>query len=131
MQKFLNAIAKYMKDNFNVLVWGHLDDLIAAHTDRKLLQRVSNQMVYLFKLLKWDLNLKKTQLRPVSLINFLGATWSRDRVVRSEKATDTMDMLWYHLRDMKNKLEGKPLIPTHSCFFKLLHIICRQFFLNS
>ena len=98
MQKFLNAIAKYMKDTFKVFVWGHLDDLIAAHQNKKFLRKVSDQLVYLYNLVKWELNLKKTQLVPTGMITFLGATWTRDRVVRSEKATDTMNKRYPQLR---------------------------------
>ena len=90
MQKFLNSIVKYLKNN-NVLnveyAWGHLDDLLVAHHDPVALNILTKHMLYLFNLVKWVVNKEKSILTPTQNITFLGATWLKDRVVRSTQAT--------------------------------------------
>jgi hypothetical protein len=100
MQRFLNAIMKYIRNNnfyTTEFAWGHLDDMLIAHEDKEHLTKLSQHLVYLFKLIGWIINYPKSQLTPVKSITFLGATWSQTNVKRTAQATITCASIWNQL----------------------------------
>ena len=110
MQTFLNAITKYVRNKYHhIYTWGHLDDLIVAHHDASLLSSIASELHYLFKLVKWEINYKKSVLIPTQEITFLGASWSPLNVQRAKGATQAMSFIWSQIKHLKSPLGGKPL----------------------
>ena len=81
------------------------------------------------KLVKWEINYKKSVLHPVNKITFLGATWSPLKVTRAKGATKALSFIWSQIKHLKSPLSGKPLERIRG-FFKLLFGIRRELFVG-
>ena len=84
---------KYIRNNqfyTTEFAWGHLDDMLIAHPDKEHLLKLGQHLTYLFKLVGWIVNVKKSQLTPVKTIMFLGATWTQTNVKCTTQATITL-----------------------------------------
>ena len=106
MQKFLNAICKYIREHFTPYTWGHLDDLIIAHRDPEFLLTIANHMSYLFKLINWVVNPEKSVLVPVRQIIFLGAIWGKTGITRLPEVTESLKIIWSLIRSIRLSPKG-------------------------
>ena len=82
MQIMANYIAAAFR-KFGVYAWIHIDDLIAAHDDQALLKRATRVILDKLKKSMIKLNPYKSVIVPSRCVVFLGATWTKDRIVRA------------------------------------------------
>ena len=69
MQRFLNAVTKTIK-KYTPYVWGHIDDMLVASDNFKLLKVISAMYQELLKRVNWTLNTEKSVLFPVKKLLF-------------------------------------------------------------
>ena len=85
-QKFVNAIVQDIKSTTEH-VWAHIDDILVAHHDPKVLTELAELLIRKFTLVDWKLNMKKSIIKPSTSLTFLGAIWSQTKVKRSSRET--------------------------------------------
>ncbi len=73
------------------------------------LRALSKLILYLFNLVKWVVNKDKSVLVPTQKVTFLGATWLKDRVLRSTQATLECARIWAVISAKGFVLDGRPL----------------------
>ena len=71
-QKFVNSIVNEIKHSTKH-VWAHIDDILVAHHDPKVLERLAESLKRKFTLVNWKLNLRKSINKPSKNLGFLRA----------------------------------------------------------
>ncbi|RNA39744.1 hypothetical protein BpHYR1_018808 [Brachionus plicatilis] len=85
-QSLLNCVLAFIKRHTKY-TYGHLDDLIIAHHDRRKLQVLLDVLRAKLRNAGWVINTKKSELNPVKNIKFLGANWDGLGIIRDKEAT--------------------------------------------
>ncbi|RNA03056.1 hypothetical protein BpHYR1_006049, partial [Brachionus plicatilis] len=85
-QSLLNCVLAFIRRHTKY-TYGHLDDLIIAHRDRRLLQVLLDVLRAKLRNAGWVINAKKSELNPVKQIKFLGANWDGLGIIRDKEAT--------------------------------------------
>lgn len=88
-QMCLNQVTKFIK-SFTPWVWGHIDDVIIAHTDPQVLNNLLKELITKLVKVKWEVNFKKSSLSPSLSLNFLGAFWNQQGVKRLPDVTQRL-----------------------------------------
>jgi hypothetical protein len=105
MQKHLNAIMNYIR-TFTPYTWGHIDDVLVGHHDRKALQVFVAGLIRMILAARWPVNWDKSNLVPKASVVFLGSTWDSQGVTRTEAATTKVKLIWRAIeyRDIGGKV---------------------------
>ncbi|RMZ99834.1 Transposon Ty3-I Gag-Pol poly, partial [Brachionus plicatilis] len=85
-QSLLNCVLAFIKRHTKY-TYGHLDDLIIVHQDRRKLQVLIDVLRAKLRNAGWVINSKKSELNPVKKIKFLGANWDELGIIRDKEAT--------------------------------------------
>lgn len=113
MQRFTNAILNSVRSRL-VRCWGHIDDMLLAHTDPEVLRNIVLELVEKLTSVGWRINFNKSILKPTKSIIFLGALWGSTGVRRTKAVSVRLCAIWRYIKFLK--LTKKPLQRTRGLF---------------
>ena len=131
-QMCLNQITAFIR-RYTKWVWGHIDDIIIAHTSKEVLNNLVKALLEKLARIKWEINFKKSSLTPKKSINFLGAIWNQYGVKRCEDITLRLPGIISLTRTItkhKSLQKIRGFLNYYLCYSKYFNTLINKFISN-